>query len=222
MKKKIIFLLVFVVNVYAVEFAINKPGDFDRGFSAGYNTLKIEMFKEKFQEIAKATTNRDRYVARAGSLTGAIKGTCGRLTFIDNKGKSTGYLGGFEKGCFTKGNEIYQESFNVKSIPEKESKKQQISYQSKSKENTYTFDRQFKVIGYISTEMYYGPPGYGEDPEYDKKLYAHILRLDKSIKVVADSSDELNYTTMAQEIQLSSYELYGNMQKAAKAHKKVK
>lgn len=42
----------------------------------------------------------------------------------------------------------------------------------------------FKIdlSGTLTTEMFYGPPNYGENPETDEKEYPYILKLDKPIK----------------------------------------
>lgn len=109
---KSILILIISTSVFAIEFAPNMPGDYKRGYKDGYGVLSIEMFKKEFIEIQNATTTKDRYVARAGSLTGALKGTCSKYTYSDITNKSTDYISGFEKGCFAKADEIYKASFN--------------------------------------------------------------------------------------------------------------
>ena len=42
-----------------------------------------------------------------------------------------------------------------------------------------------ELSGTLTTEMFYGPPGYGENPETDKKEYPYILVLDEPLKAGA-------------------------------------
>lgn len=207
--KKIFFLLTLIVNLNAIEFEKNQPGDYDRGYSDGYNSLYLSMFKKEFEKITQATTTYRRAVERTVLEDGAIKGTCGRLKLESLNGRSPNYITGFEKGCLSKGAEIYQASFQIKSIEQKES-------------STYTFQGNSTIQGVIETVQYYGPPGYGEDPEYDKKITAYILKLSRPIKVVASNDDELNSIIVTKEIQLSTYELIKKVKIAAKTHKKIK
>ncbi|WP_432405710.1 DUF4431 domain-containing protein [Wukongibacter sp. M2B1] len=46
--------------------------------------------------------------------------------------------------------------------------------------------------GILITRMYYGPPGFGENPQEDKKEYPFILQLDQPIKVSDTEDDEFN------------------------------
>jgi hypothetical protein len=59
--------------------------------------------------------------------------------------------------------------------------------------NEYSFEPSVSVIeGTLITRLYYGQPGYGEDPNNDAKEYPFILKLDKPIKVIAKESDLIN------------------------------
>lgn len=91
------------------KFVNNIPKDYEKGQYDGYHALRVEEFRDIFSEIFNATTTMERAITRTGSLAGAIKGTCMKLTYV--KGRSPNYIKGFEKGCLTKGNEIYQLSF---------------------------------------------------------------------------------------------------------------
>lgn len=66
----------------------------------------------------------------------------------------------------------------------------------------YTFNGVYKLEGRIEQVMHYGPPGYGEDPQNDKKLTAYILKLLQPIKVLSSKDDEFNFTTETSEVQL--------------------
>jgi hypothetical protein len=48
------------------------------------------------------------------------------------------------------------------------------------------------LTGIIEEAMFYGPPGYGEDTVNDVKENVYLLKLDKSIDMVADTSNEFN------------------------------
>jgi hypothetical protein len=50
------------------------------------------------------------------------------------------------------------------------------------------------LTGKLETKVFYGPPGYGEDPKTDSKETAAILLLAKPITVVAEEKDEFNET----------------------------
>ncbi|MBI9011793.1 MAG: DUF4431 domain-containing protein [Clostridiales bacterium] len=50
---------------------------------------------------------------------------------------------------------------------------------------------QIELSGRLTTEIFYGPPNYGENPETDEKEYPYVLMLDKPIK-----SGELEVTMM--------------------------
>jgi hypothetical protein len=51
-----------------------------------------------------------------------------------------------------------------------------------------------ELTGKLVEKVFYGPPGYGEDPKTDSKEHAAILQLEKPIKVIAEKSDEFNET----------------------------
>lgn len=57
----------------------------------------------------------------------------------------------------------------------------------------YYFEPNVSVIeGTLITRLYYGPPGYGEDPNNDEQEYPFILLLDDPIKVIAEDADIYN------------------------------
>ncbi len=57
----------------------------------------------------------------------------------------------------------------------------------------YYFEPNISIIeGTLITRLYYGRPGYGEDPDNDEKVYPFILQLDYPIKVTAENSDIMN------------------------------
>jgi len=51
-----------------------------------------------------------------------------------------------------------------------------------------------ELSGTFTMGIYYGRPGYGENPETDEKETAYILVLGSPIDVLADGSDEINRT----------------------------
>jgi hypothetical protein len=61
------------------------------------------------------------------------------------------------------------------------------------------------IEGELITAMHYGPPGYGENPETDKKVYPYILILDEPIEVIGDKAIDpmqVDYSDVS-EIQLA-------------------
>jgi hypothetical protein len=52
-----------------------------------------------------------------------------------------------------------------------------------------------RLSGTVVCEDHFGPPGWGEDPETDRKLVAQILVLDKPIDVIGNPEDEIDTTT---------------------------
>lgn len=57
----------------------------------------------------------------------------------------------------------------------------------------YYFEPNVSIIeGTLITRLYYGPPGYGEDPNNDEQEYPFILLLDDPIKVIAEDADIYN------------------------------
>lgn len=64
------------------------------------------------------------------------------------------------------------------------------------------YPEKVELTGMLVKKMFYGPPGYGEDPKHDKKEQVFILKLDRPIKVVAQSSDYTSHDNV-REIQIS-------------------
>ncbi len=61
------------------------------------------------------------------------------------------------------------------------------------KETWYTYESgTVTLTGLLVTEMAYGPPNYGENPETDKKEYFPVLKLSNPINIKAESKNELN------------------------------
>lgn len=52
--------------------------------------------------------------------------------------------------------------------------------------NVYSF------TGILKQELFYGPPGYGEDTLSDSKELVYILQLDKPISLLADTASDFN------------------------------
>lgn len=51
-----------------------------------------------------------------------------------------------------------------------------------------------ELTGKLITKVFYGPPGYGENPKTDSKEKVAILQLTKPINVVAEKNDQFNET----------------------------
>jgi hypothetical protein len=52
----------------------------------------------------------------------------------------------------------------------------------------YKYDPSVSVItGTIITEMFYGPPGYGENPKTDKQEHPYLLKLETPVNVISAS-----------------------------------
>ena len=59
----------------------------------------------------------------------------------------------------------------------------------------YSFDVPVEIYGTIVAETFYGPPGYGENPDTDSKERYYLLLLDSPIDVIAKAGDEYSETT---------------------------
>lgn len=153
----------------------------------------------------------------------------GLLLLPDGKEFNTNFLKGRkfivnkEKLDFIKRyNERMAEEARILSGQQKSKTVKKIEPQEKkSSSKSFTFDGKHKIIGTVDKVIYYGPPGYGEDPLNDKKLSAYILKLKNDITVTASSSDELNYTTKTNEIQLVTADFLVQLNSAFNAQKKV-
>ena len=55
-------------------------------------------------------------------------------------------------------------------------------------DHTFNYDSSFVITGILTLEDFYGPPGYGEDPESDKIFQSWVLHLDQAINVIELSS----------------------------------
>lgn len=75
---------------------------------------------------------------------------------------------------------------------------------STKEDQEYYFEPNVSTVeGTLITRMYYGQPGYGEDPKNDAKEYPYILQLDKPINVKAQEGDIMNSDTFdVKEIQV--------------------
>jgi hypothetical protein len=64
-------------------------------------------------------------------------------------------------------------------------------------EHNYFFEPETSVLtGTLTTELYYGPPNFGESPETDAKEYPYIFYPDHTINVIQTSdSSEFDVTT---------------------------
>lgn len=51
-----------------------------------------------------------------------------------------------------------------------------------------------EISGTIIQKMYYGPPGYGEDPKTDPKVYPYLLKTYTSNDFISDGKDPMNET----------------------------
>lgn len=67
--------------------------------------------------------------------------------------------------------------------------------QTYSNQAEYSYEPSVSTIsGKITSEVFYGPPGFGEKPETDKKEEQYLLVLDKPIDVITkDDSNESKY-----------------------------
>ncbi len=98
------------------------------------------------------------------------------------------------------------------------SSKQVISATDLSKQD-YFYEPAVSVIsGKLEIESFFGPPGYGENPQTDSREDAYILNLDNSINVISKAKeaeeDNFNVTkyniskiqlTSTSEVKLTSY-----------------
>lgn len=49
-----------------------------------------------------------------------------------------------------------------------------------------------ELTGVLTQKIFYGPPGYGEDPKHDKKEHVYVLKLERPIRVIATDKDSQN------------------------------
>ena len=78
----------------------------ERGYKDGISAMKNDTkMKKIFDDIQKkynqTSDSSERYILIQGHLKGSIKGTCGKLTWSDDKHKTKSheYLRAFESGC---------------------------------------------------------------------------------------------------------------------------
>lgn len=73
------------------------------------------------------------------------------------------------------------------------SSESQKSVPEPASETTYFFEPNISTLeGTLVTKTFYGPPGYGENPDTDTKETAYILELNKDISVLAQAKDAIN------------------------------
>lgn len=64
-----------------------------------------------------------------------------------------------------------------------------------------------KFLGVVTEELYFGPPGWGEDKGNDQKIHQWILHLNKSLTCIQDAdTDKQNWNV---DIQLIMYDKNG-------------
>lgn len=76
----------------------------------------------------------------------------------------------------------------------------------------YYYERETELSGKLITELHYGAPGFGENPDEDRKVYPFILVLDKAIEVKEDK--EYQRESGVSKIQLALP--YSDIEKAKK------
>jgi hypothetical protein len=57
-------------------------------------------------------------------------------------------------------------------------------------QQNYQYDSVSVITGTITTESFYGPPGFGEHPKTDSKEESYILTVEKPITVISKETDE--------------------------------
>lgn len=94
---------------------------------------------------------------------------------------------------FINNESVTKESYN--SFIEEQGGKEDVVWHEFSQENVeaekeYYFEPSVSTIeGILITRMYYGPPGYGENPDTDAQEHPFILQLDDPIQVIAQEGD---------------------------------
>lgn len=70
-----------------------------------------------------------------------------------------------------------------------------VEYVSSVGKYDYNYDSSYVLTGTLKLESYYGPPGYGADPDFDDEFQSWVLYLDKPISVYEfDPKESINYT----------------------------
>lgn len=109
------------------------------------------------------------------------------------------YLRGFEGSLRGEVSTVtaYDESGNLLLLKYRDNKI--VSYErvdnldDSSSSEDYFFEPSISQLeGELKVKMYYGPPGYGENPDTDKPLYPFILELNQPINVIALEDDKFN------------------------------
>ena len=78
---------------------------------------------------------------------------------------------------------------------DKATNKEKETTSAESNQQDYKYDPSVSVItGTITTEMFYGAPGFGENPETDKQEHPYLLNLGKPINVISTEKDGPNPT----------------------------
>lgn len=57
-------------------------------------------------------------------------------------------------------------------------------------QQSYQYDSVSVITGTVTTESFYGPPGFGEHPKTDSKEEVYILTVEKPINVISKETDE--------------------------------
>jgi hypothetical protein len=65
-------------------------------------------------------------------------------------------------------------------------------------QQNYQYDSVSVITGTVTTEIYFGPPGFGEHPKTDSKEEVYILTIEKPITVISKETDE-NATNITKE-----------------------
>lgn len=59
-----------------------------------------------------------------------------------------------------------------------------------TKVEDYNFELNSSTIeGQLTVRLFYGPPGYGENPKTDKRLYPFVLHMEEEIDIIALEDD---------------------------------
>lgn len=81
-------------------------------------------------------------------------------------------------------------------VTDKNLAKKENTKTATTNQKDYYYEPTVSIIsGTIKTETFFGPPGYGEDPQTDSREVSYILNLDNSINVISKSKEEGDFNS---------------------------
>jgi outer membrane murein-binding lipoprotein Lpp len=93
---------------------------------------------------------------------------------------------------------------------------------STANQENYQYDSVSVITGIITTESFYGPPGFGEHPKTDSKEEVYILSVEKPITVISKETDENATNTTKENVSKIQLIMPDNIEAPAYKNKTVR